>query len=39
MTLLALAGIPDAAGDAVSIALAAALFGLLALALAGLDRV
>jgi hypothetical protein len=39
MTLLAFAGIPDSAGDAISIVLAAVMFGLLALALRGLDEV
>lgn len=39
MPLLALAGIPDAAGDAVSIVLFAVMIGLLALAVRGLDRV
>lgn len=39
MTPLAVLGIPESAGDAVSIVLAAALFALLALALRGLDRV
>lgn len=39
MSLLALAGIPDSAGDAISIALVALLFAVLALILHGLDRV
>lgn len=39
MTLLAFLGIPESAGDVISVALFALLFGLLALALRGLDRV
>lgn len=39
MRLLALAGVPDSAGDAISIALFAVLFAVLAIVLHGLDRV
>lgn len=39
MTSLAFAGIPDSAGDAISLVLAAVMLGILALFLRGLDRV
>lgn len=39
MTFLAFAGIPDSAGDAISVVLLVLMMGLLGLALRGLDRV